>query len=420
MITMQTITAVTRGIALISSFAAIDIIDSALVLAAKPLNCHVSAPIWVAFFCTILNAPLSINNAHAQKLNATTSSVPVRIERGMIDQTRRGVAQVTAESSSGSGFFVRLKGGIVCITNWHVVESALTRDGTGGTKQTGRITLRLASGREMAAYVWKSSQSHDIAVLRFPEALSEIVPLEIEEMLPPIGAAVFVWGAPYGEALVPLDGLIGNIDINRDPSVFGGVPIDVIQIGISVAPGNSGGPLLAPSGRVLGIISRRGELSGFSTSQAFAVASRVFWPSLKEFEVPPSPPEHHHSPIPEPNRLASPGTKLQPNYRPSPTFSPPPAYAPTPTLPPMLPSHQETLFSRAESQIRNSECREVLLLPPGGLTNGYQLHVIGAQMFRHLPLDTNRIRHINWLGPAFIEIIASPSPDGTPSLICIN
>ena len=151
-------------------------------------------------------------------------------------------------------------------------------------------TERTPAGAEILAQVWKSSKSHDIALL-----IPEFVPpgaraLEIDERLPMIGSSVFAWGAPYGEALVPMDGLVQDLLIGSRAIQGAGGPIDAIQVGISVAPGSSGGPLLALNGRVIGVMSRRGETrDGTGTGKSFAVATRVFWQEAQSFVPPPAP-----------------------------------------------------------------------------------------------------------------------------------
>lgn len=206
---------------------------------------------------------------------------PVQIERSVIERTRSGVGQVITEDSRGSGFFLRIRDRIFFLTNRHVVESALVQESSNRTRQTKAIRVKTPDGTVIRASVWRSSRNHDIAILRLEAVPPATLPLELSSELPPAGAGVFLWGAPYGEALVPLDGMVESIDHNGDPGLFAGTPVRVINVRISVGPGNSGGPLLSRAGKVIGVVTARQESPGrISGGYATAVATGVFYQAV--------------------------------------------------------------------------------------------------------------------------------------------
>ena len=215
--------------------------------------------------------------------NAQVSAVQtrdVRIERSLIERTRMGVAIVLAGDGSGSGFFVRFRDQIVCITNWHVIRGALDVPSSGQVRQVAPVIVQPADGQRIPAFIWKSSPRQDLAIFTLNFVPRDVRPLEMQEVLPPDGSAVFVWGAPYGESLVPLDGQMSRAS---------GRQSGLVEINISIAPGSSGGPLLTPSGFVIGVVSQRSEGTGGTFSgRGYAISARNFWPHmLRTFEDPP-------------------------------------------------------------------------------------------------------------------------------------
>lgn len=78
-----------------------------------------------------------------------------------------------------------------------------------------------------------------------------------------------------------------------------------------------------------------------------------------------------------------------------------------------------TTMTSAEADLRGLQCSRVLLVPPAGGSHGY---VLGAHFrsFTPLPLGTERIRAIRWVRPGVLELDSQPTPDGTPSLLCLG
>ena len=161
-------------------------------------------------------------------LDALARAASVRIEGASCDATW-----------TGSGFVVDLDGGgpdaPVVLTNRHVVE--------------GFTSLRLVtqSGDELAVTDVLQLRFADIAIIRVEGALP--VPLRLASAAAAPGQDVTVFGYPGGGDLDRQTGTV--IDFVRDID-FG--LTEILRVDVWVRPGNSGGPMLDPTGAVVGVV----------------------------------------------------------------------------------------------------------------------------------------------------------------------
>ena len=146
----------------------------------------------------------------------------------------KSVATVAVEcldgrQAQGSGFVVAPKRLATC---WHVVcdASSSTLTFIGGSKQEARIV--------------SASPKHDLAILAFD---SDIPALSAQAESPAPGERLYAIGAPEG-----LEGSI-NEGLMSQSRKFG--EFTAHQISNPVTFGNSGGPVLDSSGRVVGVVS---------------------------------------------------------------------------------------------------------------------------------------------------------------------
>jgi S1-C subfamily serine protease len=143
--------------------------------------------------------------------------------------------QPTKPVSSGTGFFIN---GDIIITNNHVIDGCVEiRARKGGAD--------IASVRVIA-----SNRGDDLAALRSERPSDQHLKLRI---VTPIRAAesILVFGYPLTGALSSLGNTtLGNV------TALAGLWDDsrYIQISASIQPGNSGGPVLDESGRLVGVI----------------------------------------------------------------------------------------------------------------------------------------------------------------------
>jgi hypothetical protein len=167
------------------------------------------------------------------------------------------VVAVHAQSSRGSGFFVRPD---TVITNVHVVGN------------NPIVTVRRANGTATSARVEVVSPDVDLAVLKVTdiEAMQPTIPLGTDRAVR-IGQEVVAIGTPLGFLQNTVSrGIVSGLR-NVGESTL-------VQTDAAVNPGNSGGPLLNRDGEVIGVIkaaylNREGLSFAVSVDQVRAVLS---------------------------------------------------------------------------------------------------------------------------------------------------
>jgi S1-C subfamily serine protease len=151
----------------------------------------------------------------------------------------QGTAPSCDRSIEGSGFVFAPHH---VLTNAHVVA---------GVTQGQTVTTR--DGRTYAAKVVLYDPQVDIAVLYVPGL--DMTPLQFNDQ-GQSGADAVVAGYPldqgYTQAAARIDGAQNAVG----PDIYqtGQVSRQIFQVTAQVEPGNSGGPLLSPSGTVYGVI----------------------------------------------------------------------------------------------------------------------------------------------------------------------
>ena len=189
---------------------------------------------------------------------------PDAIETGIRATALIEVAGPT-ESVSGSGFCVTKSG--LFITNAHVVEPA-----TRGAK----IQLVLESGRadqrRVPASLIRIDRALDLALLKV-EADPKLVPLSLggDEKLRHT-AEIVTFGFPFGQLNAAKQGDFPDITVlhSRITSLpREGGRLRYIQFDNQLNPGNSGGPVLDETGRVIGVAVK--SIQGAAMNRAIPV-----------------------------------------------------------------------------------------------------------------------------------------------------
>ncbi len=144
------------------------------------------------------------------------------------------------ESGSGSGFVWDDQGHI--LTNYHVIQDAQS------------IVVAFADDLAMPAEVVGSDPANDLAVLKVDSLPQGVQPLPLGDSAAlEVGQVAVAIGNPFGQFKRTLTaGIISALDRTvqfDDGKVLRGV----IQTDAAINRGNSGGPLLDSSGRVIGI-----------------------------------------------------------------------------------------------------------------------------------------------------------------------
>ncbi len=165
---------------------------------------------------------------------------------------------VVPEEGSGSGFILDQKGHI--LTNFHVVDGAQS------------IDVTLNNDTILAATVVGSDPRNDIAVLKIDAPAENLQPVELgESSTLQVGQRAIAIGNPFGQFDRTLTtGVISAL--NRTLKGQDGRTITgIIQTDAAINRGNSGGPLLDSSGRVIGVNSAIFSPTGVNAGVGFAV-----------------------------------------------------------------------------------------------------------------------------------------------------
>jgi S1-C subfamily serine protease len=169
---------------------------------------------------------------------------------------------------SGSGFVIHEDGWIV--TNAHVVSNRITVPVGGEVRQAKSKVLRtvvvLNSGteheREVQAKVIASDHDIDLALLKVPGPVSPALAFADAATPPAVTDDIWVVGFPYGE-LLSMERWRDEV-VNPVPSVNQGRisahrrdaegRLRHLQTDAAINSGNSGGPIIDASGRVVGVV----------------------------------------------------------------------------------------------------------------------------------------------------------------------
>jgi S1-C subfamily serine protease len=186
--------------------------------------------------------------------------------------THRGVVEITVGSTQvdpfggeqqqrgqGSGFVIDSNGHIV--TNDHVVNGA------------NSVFVRFWNGETFKAEVMGTDASTDLAVIKVDAPDSVLHPVSLgDSSAVQVGDTVFALGSPFGLEESFTGGIVSAV--HRQIRAINGFNInDSIQTDAAINHGNSGGPLLNSSGRVVGVNAQIRSDGGGSDGVGFAIPS---------------------------------------------------------------------------------------------------------------------------------------------------
>jgi len=157
--------------------------------------------------------------------------------------------QVPGSPDSGTGYLIDSVNGYV-ITAFHVIESArpgtsidVTSPGLAGTKLRAKLVKSLATVRPDGTV-----NGTDLAILKLdtPSLVKDIRPVDVSLRFPAVDQILYAMGYPQL-------GAEPNVTFSEQPVKFMAAPPDgSIQVTQATFGGNSGGPLMDPSGSVVG------------------------------------------------------------------------------------------------------------------------------------------------------------------------
>ena len=174
-----------------------------------------------------------------------------------------GVVDITVATKSGraegSGFVIDTSGDIV--TNQHVVDGATS------------LKVRFADGSSATAHVVGTDPSSDLAVIKVNVPAARLHPLTFGDSGSlEVGDPVMAIGSPFGLTESASTGIVSalgrTIDAPNHYSISGAVQTDA-----AINHGNSGGPLLDASGKVIGVNAQIESDGGGNNGVGFAIPS---------------------------------------------------------------------------------------------------------------------------------------------------
>jgi putative serine protease PepD len=188
-------------------------------------------------------------------------------------RTYQGVVDITVSSdggfspfggsgtsqAEGSGFVYDSRGDIV--TNEHVVDGATS------------ITVQFWNGKTYKAKLAGSDSSTDLAVIHVSAPSSVLHPLTLGSSgAVEVGDPVIAIGSPFGLAQTVTSGIVSALGRSMEaPNHY--TISNSIQTDAPINHGNSGGPLIDMSGKVIGVNAQIQSDSGGSDGVGFAIPS---------------------------------------------------------------------------------------------------------------------------------------------------
>ena len=165
------------------------------------------------------------------------------------------------QQAQGSGFVYDSKGHV--ITNQHVVDGATS----------ARVTF--SNGKSYSATVVGTDPSTDLAVLKVDAPASVLDPLSLADSSKlEVGNGVVAIGSPFGLEQTVTTGIVSAL--HRQITAPNDYAIDdAIQTDAAINHGNSGGPLLDLSGRLIGVNAQIESESGGKDGVGFAIPSNT-------------------------------------------------------------------------------------------------------------------------------------------------
>jgi len=152
---------------------------------------------------------------------------------GIVQDSLKGVVTITTDRSLGSGFIITQDGYLV--TNYHVIE--------GHENEVDVITY---DKKVISAKFIGADKLRDLALLKLDGEYDYLELADSDNLQ--VGKKVIAIGNPLGFSFTVTEGIISALD-RKGPNGLN----EYIQTDVSLNPGNSGGPLIDTSGKVVGI-----------------------------------------------------------------------------------------------------------------------------------------------------------------------
>jgi S1-C subfamily serine protease len=181
-------------------------------------------------------------------------------------------------TSQGSGFVVDDEGTI--LTNAHVITNVGESSSVRGAD---RVYVEFRDGERVPASIVGFDLFADVGVIRVETAAHRLEPLPLgDSAAVVVGTPVAAIGTPFGNQSSLAVGVVSATG-RSIPSLTSRYAVaDAIQTDAPINRGNSGGPLLDPRGRVIGINAQIRSNSGNAEGVGFAIPINVARRSLTQ------------------------------------------------------------------------------------------------------------------------------------------
>jgi putative serine protease PepD len=200
---------------------------------------------------------LSSTEDEQNNIDIYRAAAPGVVNITTISVERDFFLNIVPRQGAGSGSIINKQGYI--LTNHHVI------------RDTRRLEVTLADGSRWQGKLVGTDPDNDLAVIKIdapPDKLTVIPMGDSDQLL--VGQKVLAIGNPFGLGQTLTTGIISSLGrtlrAQNDTLME-----DIIQTDASVNPGNSGGPLLDSSGKLIGINTAIFSPTGVSVGIGFAV-----------------------------------------------------------------------------------------------------------------------------------------------------
>jgi serine protease Do len=173
-------------------------------------------------------------------LNQEMAAVVAGVRPSLVQLVNGRVGQLTSSRSQGAGTIWHEDG--LILTNAHVV--------TGGRNGHPKaLNVILSDGRSFPAHLLAHDSQLDLAALSIKASNLPTIALGDSHKLRS-GDWVAALGHPWGIVGATSAGMVIDVGV---PLELPRYPGDLIQVGLQLRPGHSGGPLVDGNGRLVGI-----------------------------------------------------------------------------------------------------------------------------------------------------------------------
>jgi serine protease Do len=208
----------------------------ALLAAAAAVALAAALAVAVAGGRKVLHRPAA-REVRADGVDASPAAAP-RTARSPRDLAKRALVAAAAlrcSTTGGSGFFVEPD---LLVTNFHVL-----------CPDDDSVQVGLSNDRKLVGRVVRRDPKLDLGLVRVIGANALPMPLGDAGDLAP-GDSVLIVGSPVGLDFTVQEGSISSLQRSANGLAY-------LQLDAKVSPGNSGGPVVDSSGRVVGIVSMK-------------------------------------------------------------------------------------------------------------------------------------------------------------------